>query len=62
MTVTPRLRSVIAATLTVGAVLGATAAPAVADPARTPSAAPAYQKYVALGDSYTAGPLIPWKS
>lgn len=62
MNVTPRLRSVIAATLTAGAVLGATAAPAVADPARTPSAAPAYQKYVALGDSYTAGPLIPWNS
>lgn len=62
MNVTPRLRSVIAATLTAGAVLGATAAPAVADPARTPSTAPAYQKYVALGDSYTAGPLIPWNS
>ncbi|MEU4452055.1 SGNH/GDSL hydrolase family protein [Nocardioides sp. NPDC023903] len=59
MTVTPRLRSVIAATLTVGAVLGATVAPAAADPARD---APAYQKYVALGDSYTAGPLIPWNS
>lgn len=60
MTVTPRLRSVIAATLTVGAVLGATAAPAAADPVR--AAAPAYQKYVALGDSFTAGPMIPWNS
>ncbi|MGH4000707.1 MAG: GDSL-type esterase/lipase family protein, partial [Pseudonocardiaceae bacterium] len=69
MTVTPRLRSVIAATLTVGAVLGGTVAPAAADPARAPNtaersttAAPAYQKYVALGDSFTAGPLIPWNS
>lgn len=56
---TPRLRSVLAATLTVGAVLGATVAPAAADPAPD---APAYQKYVALGDSYTAGQLIPWNS
>jgi lysophospholipase L1-like esterase len=35
----------------VGLVAGATSA----------SAAPSFHKYVALGDSYTAGPLIPWQ-
>jgi lysophospholipase L1-like esterase len=58
----PRAASTLAAAL-IGAVLLAgctsdgSAAPA-APAASTPSA-PAYQRYVALGDSYSAGPLIP---
>lgn len=40
---------------------GRRAAPAKAG-ALTTGATPTFKKYVAMGDSYTAGPLIPWNS
>lgn len=59
--------------LTAGALAPASAAPdrdisrtkaatGVTAAAVTATATPTYKKYVALGDSYTAGPLIPWNS
>ncbi|WP_328648667.1 SGNH/GDSL hydrolase family protein [Amycolatopsis sp. NBC_00348] len=47
-------RIVLAAALAVATVTGAGVASA--------APAPAFRHYVALGDSYTAGPLIPWQS
>jgi lysophospholipase L1-like esterase len=66
MRATRRVRTTIAGALAVTSLLGATALPASAAPDKTgeaaTTAAPVYKKYVALGDSYTAGPLIPWNS
>src|SRR3954471_15153979 len=47
----------LAATLTLAACTGDGAAPG--DPAPEQAAAARYSRYVALGDSYSAGPLIP---
>lgn len=63
MSGTPRLRRLLA---TGGAVAGALVVVLVAGPAAAVAgpatqALPAHPRYVALGDSYTAGPLIPWQ-
>ncbi|MFI5626166.1 SGNH/GDSL hydrolase family protein [Nocardioides sp. NPDC051685] len=59
--------SVAALGLAVGTLAPAAAAPdhrtnRTSASSMTATAAPAYKKYVAMGDSYTAGPLIPWNS
>ena len=54
-----RLKSYLA--LAIVAIVTAVATPlAAADAATTPKP-PTFSHYVALGDSYTAGPLIPWQ-
>lgn len=44
-----------------GAAITLVASVAVVAPAAAASAIPQYRHYVALGDSFTAGPLIPWQ-
>ncbi|WP_109505412.1 SGNH/GDSL hydrolase family protein [Nocardioides speluncae] len=53
--------TVAALGLTAGLLAPASAAPDTAS-GLTAAAVPSYKKYVAMGDSYTAGPLIPWNS
>src|SRR4051794_36724174 len=58
------LAVVLAALLMVTACSGSDAAPPPAkqpssSPSPSPSTSPSFERYVALGDSYSAGPLIP---